>query len=349
MLRIGLVGTGLIGWAHALGLQAMISAGSIDATLAAAYDVEERRTTRFAGATGAAVATSIDDVVERADAVWLCTPTAAHREAAAVVEAGRALFLEKPMATDVAGAEALAEAVSSAGVPAQVGLVLRSWPPFRALREVIASGALGPPMAAVFRDDQYFPTKGLYRSTWRADAALAGGGCLLEHSIHDLDILRVCLGDVLDISARTANHAGHPGIEDVAAVSMRFASGATAELTSVWHDILSRGSGRRVEVFCRQGLAWIDNDFAGPLHIETSDGAEVRACRQPEWVQDLPLPNDDIGLAVRSYVEADRAFVDAVTAGHPAEPGLHEGVVAHRLVDSAYRSAASGGAPIPVA
>jgi predicted dehydrogenase len=44
-------------------------------------------------------------------------------------------------------------------------------------------------MNVVFRDDQYLPTQGVYASTWRADAALAGSGVLLEHSIHDLDLL----------------------------------------------------------------------------------------------------------------------------------------------------------------
>jgi len=344
VLRVGIVGTGLIGWAHALGLQALIEARVINAALVAAYDVETRRAGRLAEATGASVASTLDDVVKRCDAVWVCTPTAHHREAAeAAIAGGRALFLEKPMATDLAGAEALAQAVARAGVPAQVGLVMRRWPPFVALRNVIASGELGDPMAVVFRDDQYFPTQGLYQSSWRADASLAGGGCLIEHSIHDLDILRFCLGDVVELSARTANHAGHEDIEDVATVSMRFASGATADLVSVWHEITTRGSGRRVEVFCRNGLAWIDNDFPGPLHIENSEGVDVRICRQPEWVRDLPLPNDDVGLAIRSYVEADRAFVDAVTEGRQPEPSLDDGVIAHRLVDAAYRSAATGG------
>ena len=51
-------------------------------------------------------------------------------------------------------------------------------------------------MAAVFRDDQYFPIQGTYASRWRADVAQAGGGCLIEHSIHDVDILRFCFGEV---------------------------------------------------------------------------------------------------------------------------------------------------------
>jgi predicted dehydrogenase len=201
-------------------------------------------------------------------------------------------------------------------------------------------------MAAVFRDDQYFPIQGTYASQWRADVAQAGGGCLIEHSIHDLDILRYCFGEVDEVAARTANHAGHEGIEDMASVSLSFASGLEAHLTSIWHDILSRGSTRRVEVFCREGMVWLDDEFRGPLHVQTSDGTEVRPCPSPEWVDALPLADDEVGLAVRAYVEADRAFVDAVTGGAAPQPGLDVALSAHRLVDAAYRSAAAGGVPV---
>ncbi len=279
-------------------------------------------------------------------AVWVCTPTAAH---AAGVEAalagGRAVFCEKPLATDLAAASAVTAAVVAVeGARAQSGLVLRSSPVFRALRALIASGELGPPIVAAFRDDQFFPVQGHYASTWRADVRQAGGGCLIEHSIHDLDILRYCLGEIVDVSARTANFAGNPGIEDLAGVSMRFISGAQAELVSVF-DITSRPSTRRVEVFCRRGLVWLENDFRGPLHVQTPEGTEVRACPSPAWVDDLPLADDDIGLALRLYVEADRAFVDAVVAGRRPEPGLEVALVAHRLVEAAYRSARAGGVP----
>jgi predicted dehydrogenase len=231
-------------------------------------------------------------------------------------------------------------------VPAQVGLVLRSAPVFRALRDVLASGELGAPMTAIFRDDQYFPVQGVYSSTWRGDVEVAGGGCLIEHSIHDLDILRFCLGEVTEVAGRTANFSGHEGVEDLATVSLQFASGASAQLVSVWHDILSRGSTRRVEVFCRAGMAWLDNDFLGPLHVQTTDGAEVRPCPPPGWLRDLALGDDEIGLAISAYAEADRAFLDAVSGGRSPEPSFAEAVVAHRLVDATYRSSISGGAPI---
>jgi predicted dehydrogenase len=345
--RIGFVGTGVIAWAHAIGLQAVIRAGVLDAAVVAVHDLDEERAAGFAAVNGAEVVPSVAEVLERSDAVWVCTPTAAHRGVVeAAVARGCAVFCEKPLAPDLAGAEALAATVAGAGVPAQVGLVLRFAPVFRALRDVIASGELGEPMTAIFRDDQYFPVQGVYGSTWRGDVAVAGGGCLIEHSIHDLDILRFCLGDVTEVTGRTANFSGREGVEDLAAVSLQFASGASAQLVSVWHDILSRGSTRRVEVFCRGGMAWLDNDFLGPLHVQTTAGTEVRPCPPPGWVRDLALGDDDIGLAISAYVEADRAFLDAVAAGRAPEPSFAEAVIAHRLVDAAYRSSGAGGTPV---
>ncbi len=351
MLRLGFVGSGLIAWAHGLGLKAMRDGGVTDASIVAVHDPRERRAHGFADAMGAdaAVVGSAAEVAARCDAVWVCTPTAAHRHAVdEALAAGRAVFCEKPLDRDLAGARALVQAVAASGLPSQCGLVLRSAPVFRALRDLVRSGELGDPMAAVFRDDQYFPVQGTYASQWRADVAQAGGGCLIEHSIHDVDILRFCFGEVDEVAARTANHAGHEGIEDLASVSLSFASGLEAHLTSVWHDILSRGSTRRVEVFCRAAMVWLDDEFRGPLHIQTSEGMEARACPSPDWVDALPLPDDEVGLAVRAYVEADRAFVDAVTAGTPPAPGLDVALAAHRLVDAAYRSAAAGGVPLAV-
>jgi len=347
MLRIGFVGTGLIAWAHGLGLQAMIEAGVLEADITVVHDRSARRAQGFAAAHGAEVVADLTELVERCDAVWVCTPTVAHRSAVDAALAGRrAIFCEKPLATGVAEAQSLVDAVAAVDVPAQSGLVLRAAPVFRALRTLLGSGTLGRPMAATVRDDQYFPIQGTYGSTWRGDIAQAGGGCLIEHSIHDVDILRFCLGEAVGIRARTANVAGHEGIEDLAVVSISFDSGLEAHLTSVWHNILSRGSTRRMEIFCQDGMVWLDDEFRGPLHIQTSEGTEVRPCPPPAWVEDLPLGRDEVGLAVRAYAEADRAFVDAVVEGRAPEPGLDVALVAHRLVDAAYRSADAGGVPL---
>ncbi|HVA10254.1 MAG TPA: Gfo/Idh/MocA family oxidoreductase [Acidimicrobiales bacterium] len=347
MVRIGFCGAGLIAWAHALGLEAMIKAGVIEADVTVVHDRSERRAQALAGLCRAQVVGDLSELMAGCDAVWVCTPTAAHRAAVdEAITANRAIFCEKPLATDLGAAQSLVDAVHASGVAAQSGLVLRSAPVFRALRGLIASGELGQPMAALFRDDQYFPIQGTYGSKWRSDVTQAGGGCLIEHSIHDVDILRFCFGEAEAVSARTSNFAGHDGIEDMAAVSMRFESGTQAQLTSVWHNILSRGSTRRIEIFCQDGMIRLSDEFRGPLHIQTSTSKEVRPCPSPQWVDDLPLGDDEAGLAVRAYVEEDRAFIDAVTSGSPPEPSLGEALVAHRLVDAAYRSAAGDGAPV---
>ena len=98
-----------------------------------------------------------------------------------------------------------------------------------------------------------------------------------------------------------------------------------------------------MELFCHEGMVWLDDEFRGPLHVQTSAGSAVRTCPSPDWVDALPLADDEIGLAIRAYVEADRSFVDAVSAGTAPAPSLGEALVAHRLVDAAYQSASGGG------
>jgi UDP-N-acetyl-2-amino-2-deoxyglucuronate dehydrogenase len=342
-IRIGILGCGTIAQAHSRSLKAIIKAGLVDAAVVAIHDVDASRAEPFARAHGAHVASDPDALLDMVDAVWVCTPTSHHRDLVErAARHGVAVFCEKPLAPTLADAEALTAAVAEAGVPAQVGLVLRTAPVFVALRELLGSERLGRPMVVVFRDDQFFPIQGHYASTWRSDVSVAGAGTLLEHSIHDLDIMRFCLGEITEVSARTANYAGHEGIEDVAVAMLSFACGATASLVSVWHDVLTRPSGRRVEVFCQRGLAWLDNDFSGPLHVETTEGTEVRPCTPPRWVTELPLPDHRMMIVVSHYAEANRDFLDALAAGRPPRPGLEEGLAAHRLAAAVYRSAREG-------
>ena len=344
MLRVGFIGTGLIAWAHGLSLKALIDGGVVEAEIVAVHDQREKRARGFADVLGGDVVSDAAEVARRCDAVWVCTPTSAHRARWTRLSPldGRCSARSRSTST-WRMPQASSRPSPRRALPARADWCCAARPSSGSSVTLVQGGTLGAPMAAVFRDDQYFPIQGTYASQWRADASQAGGGCLIEHSIHDLDILRFCFGEVDSVVARTANHAGHQGIEDLAAVTLSFASGFEAQLTSVWHDILSRGSTRRLEVFCREGMVWLDDEFRGPLHIQTSDDTEVRACPSPPWVDDLPLADDEVGLAVRTYVEADRAFIDAVTAGRRPTPGLDVALEAHRLVDAAYRSAAGGG------
>jgi predicted dehydrogenase len=318
----------------------------------ATCDADLDRALAFARPHDAALATTDPaEALADADAVWICTPTSSHRhlvEQAAA--AGLAVFCEKPLATTLVDVMAMTDAVTAAGVPAQVGLVMRAEAPVAALQRLAADGgALGRPMAAAYRDDQYFPNQGRYASTWRADVEMAGGGTLIEHSIHDLDVLAWVLGPITEVTCRTSNFAGHEGVEDVAVCTFIHESGATSSLVSVWHQVMTRPSLRRIEVFCERALLWLDDDGAGPVHVEQNSGAhEVEARTAEAWIDALAVP-DDHRQALAPYAAADREFLDAVAGGRAPEPGFEVALAAHRVADAAYRSAALGGVPTAVA
>jgi predicted dehydrogenase len=258
------------------------------------------------------------------------------------------VFCEKPLAPTLDDCERVAAAL--ARVPHQVGLVLRHAPVFRAAAEAVASRRYGRPLASVLRDDQYFPIQGLYASVWRAEFAKAGGGTLIEHSIHDVDVLRWILGDPAEVSARTASLFGHEGIDDSTTLAFRYADGSTATVVSVWHQILTRGSSRRLEIFCEHAMLWTDDDYLGPLHVESATGDDVVAADPPAWVDRLSVP-EVLAKPLAQYAEPAKHFLDALARDGRAARGYPDADVAlaaHRLVDVAYRSAAADGRPAPV-
>ncbi len=334
VLRVGFLGAGLIATYHSK----MLHIGRAPVVRAGVYDPDRERAEAFAAASGHHVVDSEDEVIEHCDAVYICTWTCEHaRLLNKAVAAGKHVFCEKPLAFTAAEAATMAAAADAAGVTHQVGLVLRHAPSFLWARELIHDPAAGRVMTVVFRDDQFIPIQGHYASTWRADREKVGAGTLIEHSIHDVDMLRFLVGDVATVSAHTANFHGHDGIEDVATAVLRFQNGATGTLTSVWHDNLARPSLRRVEVFCERRHVVIDgNDWFGPVSWTDSDGTTGS------------LKDDELEAAVSPLRDGasnnpDLEFVRAALDHRPAAPDLHTAVAAHHLVDAIYASAAADG------
>ncbi len=356
--RLAIVGSGFIGNIHAFALKALRGGGLTTAEVVATCDVDEARAASLASVSGARlVSTDPAKAFESADAAWICTPTSSHAELIDLAaKTGIAVYCEKPLAPDLSTAQALAQTSIRSGAAHQVGLVLRFAPPLVTLKSLLAgemppvAGDPGSPLAAVLRDDQFFPIQGMYASTWRGDVKVAGGGTLIEHSIHDLDLLSWLLGTVTSVSARTANHAGHEGVEDVAVVTLNHASGAISSLVSVWHNLVSRPSTRRLEIFSERSLCTVEDEVAGPVKVEHPGG--VTELGRPDRVQDI-LDRLDAPEALRvpllPYALADLAFLRALSDGIPPAPGMEVALEAHRVVDAAYRSAALGGEPCTLA
>jgi len=346
-LRVGLIGAGHIGGAHARAIRGVLQRGLVEARYIAVADREIARARRFAElaqlphvfADGHAL---IDH--PEVDAVYVCTPTREHYELVLHAAAARkAVFCEKPLAVNLAAARELTRAVQAAGVTNQVGLILRFSPIFVVLKELMADPRLGRPMALIFRDDQFFPIQGHYASTWRREVAVTGGGALIEHSIHDLDLLRWLLGEPAWLRAEASNFAGHEGIEDLAQVTLGYASGCVATLVSVWHNVLSRPSLRRIELFFENGYFALDDDFLGPIrrHTTWSGEQELRGDEVFErYCAIAGIEAEPERDAARRWSLQDLAFLRAASMRAPAFPDFSVALRAHELVDAVYRSAA---------
>jgi predicted dehydrogenase len=337
-IRVGFLGAGFIANVHSSLLRSCGDAMS----WAGVYDTDRSRAEAFAARTGATVCDGEDGVLDGCDAVFVCTWTSEHpRLVEMAASRGLAIFCEKPLATDLAGARAMAEVVRRAGVVNQVGLVLRFSPAFCWLRHLISDPRSGRVMSVLFRDDQYIPLQGMYKSTWRGDVARAGSGALLEHSIHDLDIIESLVGPVASVGGLSSEFHGITGIEDAVNLSLSFANGAVGSLLSVWHDILERESSRYVEVICENLWCAIDtDDWWGPVRW-TRTGVDSGTLEGREL-------GDRVWSAGLAPVNPDAGFLDAMARGRTIGPDFESAVRAHVVVDAAYRSASQGGVPVSV-
>lgn len=330
-VRVGFLGAGLIATYHSK----VLHRSGEPVYWAGVFDPDPARAEAFGAASGAKVMRSEDEVLDTSDAVYICTWTSEHRRLVQAAAArGLPVFCEKPLSTSLEGARAMAEAVRDAGVVNMVGLVLRHSPAFGALRRLVSQPSYGRVMSVVFRDDQYIPVQGMYRSAWRGDVAKAGAGALLEHSIHDIDVLDWVVGPITSVNTRTARMHAIEGIEDVAAAAFTLDGGGAGTLISVWHDLIERPSLRRIEVICERAWFALEGDWFGPLRM-TTEG-------EPERVIEMP----ELSAMAGNPRSADADFIRAVRDGSPAHPDFAVAVRAHEIADAMYRSAAMSGAPV---
>ena len=338
LLRIGFLGTGFIATYHSKSLKR----GGANIVRAGAYDTDADRAQAFCLASGHTMCASEDEVIASADAVYVCTWTSEHRRLVEkVIAAGKAVFCEKPLSPTLAEAEQLVSEVNASGVINQVGLVLRHAPSYLWARELIAEKKSGRVMNVVFRDDQFIPIQSYYASDWRKDVSRAGAGTLLEHSIHDIDMLHFLIGTITDTSMRSHNFHGHPGIEDSVSATLQFANGAIGTLSSIWHDNLTRPSQRSVEIFCEnRTITMRGHEWFGPVEWHDSDGVTGSLGKDELLAHTEPL--------AYGASNADVAFVHAVATNTPAYPDVNVALQAHRTVDAMYRSAAQNGSNVNI-
>src|SRR5262245_16499397 len=187
VLRVAVVGAGFMGGVHA---RAYARLAGVEVAAIVSRGAERGRA--LAAELGAAHLTDLAPVLDDPTVaiVDVCYPSHAHEAlAVAALAAGKNVLVEKPLALSLAAAERILAAWRASGRMLMVGHVLRFWPEYVALAEVVASGRIGRPLAVNgYRLTSRPPDRDVFKSFELT------GGAVVDLQIHDHDQLNIHLG-----------------------------------------------------------------------------------------------------------------------------------------------------------
>ena len=305
----------------------------------------------------------------RVQAVSVTAPNFLHREiGVAMAEAGKHLWIEKPVGLTVADARAVADAVAKAGVRSAVGFNYRNAPAVEAARDLIAAGELGTithVRIRLFSDYAAHPQGAL---TWRYERERGGSGVLGDLTSHGADLARFLLGDIASLTAdtaifvperarpagATAGHAlasgGEPGPvenEDYVNCLLRFASGARGVLEACRISVGEQNN-YGFEVHGTKGAVFWDFRRMGELGVSRGTSYQDQAVStvyvgpgDGEFGAFQPGAANAMGYDDLKVVEAYR-FLRSVAEGTSYGATLADAVHSAAVLDAMARSAQSG-------
>jgi predicted dehydrogenase/nucleoside-diphosphate-sugar epimerase len=276
----------------------------------------------------------------RPDAVFVCTQQNSHFPLAQLaLEAGAAVFVEKPLAHTLADAEALVALSARLNRPVACGYTLAYLPVFARAREAVAAiGTLRQARSSMYLSQVFGPRRG-----WMYDPSRSGGGVVANISSHLLFLLDWYFGTPVQVRASWKKLYG--AVEDELHAMMTLPGGAEVGFESSWSVPGYPLSAVVIEMDGENGKLLVSNDA---LEV---DLAEARAGWPAGHTRlghaELPQPAR-FDVNGEGYYLEDAAFLAWVT-GSPAPPTTAEAALrVQRTMDALYRSAAQGGAPVAV-
>ncbi len=326
-VKIGVLGAGRIGRLHITNLVQSVPAAEV---VAIADPFLNDDTIAFAESLGIQnYSKDPQDIFANPEieAVFVCTSTDAHAEMIKrAAEAGKHVFCEKPIHTDLAKIHEALDAVEKAGVKLQVGFVRRFDHNHKKVHDVVASGRLGAPhiVKVSSRDPEGPPMSYVEVS----------GGIFLDMMIHDFDMVRYLSGsEVTEVSAygtvkTNPDYAKYDDV-DTAIVMLKFENGAIGVIDNSRQA--NYGYDQRTEVHCDKGCVQVSNDLDDQAMISTRDGVEIA---KPTWFF-LERYNN-------AFITEEKDFVDAVINDTEVPVTGHDGLMPVIIAMAAGKSLKEG-------
>jgi len=315
-IKVGIIGAGYIG-----GIHGGLLARDERVQIVAVNDPLVEPAQRLARATGAAIARTPEELIERVDAVYITTPNTKHTALALVAIAEKKhVFCEKPMATSLEDARAVLAAATRSEAVFQVGHNRRFAPVYATLKRLIEE--FGPPHSAHVKMNR----GELINPKWVGDPDITGG-FLFETTIHMFDMLRFLFGDVASLDVVGSSHE-YPEVDDFSML-FRFETGMHAVMASS-ADSSWMFPFERVEVFC---------------HHRTLTTREMESITRSEGLDGRYFTQTMQQLSKEEkwgYAQEDQSFVDSIVNGAAASVTALDGYRSVELVDACYRAIRTG-------
>ena len=357
-LKLGLIGTGFMGKAHAYGFSnaARVFDLPVGVELHTVADIDEKAAHAAACAYGfsRAIADWQDIIGDPGiDMVSITAPNALHKEMSlAAIAAGKHVYCEKPLAPLAADALEMATAAREAGVKTQVGFNYLCNPMFALARDMIAAGELGEIRGyrGLHAEDYMADRNGPF--TFRHDPA--GGGALADLGSHALATAEFLLGPIAEvmgdcvtvIGERDDGKGGRRKVEvdDIGRAFLHFANGASGSIEGNWI-----ATGRKMqhdfEVFGSKGSLFFTGERLNELHhFSVGDSAGRQGFRRIEAAPEHPpygsfivAPGHQIGFNDLKTIEV-AGFLSAILDMSPEPFDFQAGFRIQSLVESVQRS-----------
>ena len=313
---------GMISFAHMHALSYANALQTLGVGVTGIYDDDVARAKKMAEQLGTQAFGTLGELFTAdLDGVIVCSENSNHQEHV-LAAAGQVphILCEKPIATTVKAAEEMIDACERAGSKLQIAFPVRFAPPVQKLKAILDDGTLGRLISAKCTNHGKMP------GGWFIDRTKAGGGAVMDHTVHVIDVLRWALNtEVTEVYAEIGHGLLHDTeIDDAGMLSFRLANGVYGTLDTSWSrpENYATWGDVTIEILGERGIVTVDA-FDQKL---TLTSAPAQKTEWVSWGSDA-----DLGLV--------KDFVEMIQTGREPSITGTDGLKALEVALAAYRSA----------
>ncbi|KAA3611364.1 MAG: gfo/Idh/MocA family oxidoreductase [Calditrichaeota bacterium] len=219
------------------------------------------------------------------DIVYIATPPDSHAQYTIMAaEAGKPVYVEKPMARTAKECQWMIEACHHAGVPLFVAYYRRSLPVFLKVKELLEMNAIGELRLVSMEMLKSVPELDKNSLPWRLQPIISGGGLFFDLGSHQIDLLDFFFGPVKNVQGVAVNSSQQSAAEDTVLANFSFESGLQA--SARWCFSVAPGFEKdRVEIYGNSGKISFSVFGNQEIHLQHSDRTNVVRFEPPAHIQ----------------------------------------------------------------